>query len=75
MITYALLELGEDGQVSAFFVGACATCKPVHPVVNNSNMRNASPVASGTDRGQFKTFEIGRYSIDVMELPELKERK
>ena len=73
MTTYALLVLGDDGQVV------------LYPCAPNARLRVGScelylgepepPVASGTDRGQFKTFEIGRYSIDVMELPARKKRK
>jgi hypothetical protein len=69
MTTYALLELGDDGRVEMALVTSS------DPFRGRLTFEPLSRVASGTDRGQFSTFEIGRFSIDVAVMPELRERK
>lgn len=65
MTTYVLLELGDDGQVKVYD----------HPGCLAAPCRRIMPVSTGWDRGQFSTFEIGRFSVDVAVLPERKERE
>lgn len=59
--TYVLLELQPDGDVRTFR-SAIAPSRMDWLVM-------VDPVASGHDRGPYRTYEVAGYSIDVMRLP------
>lgn len=65
MTTYVLLALTDDGRVTAYPWELHMPCNP-WPV------NRYLPEREGNDRGQFVTFEIAGYSIDVVRLPEVK---
>lgn len=67
MITYLLLALADDGRVT----GSDGYFDASH----GWKWKSRLPVRTGNDRGQYSTFEVTGYSIDVVRLPDVAEVK